>query len=223
MGSQFSQLVAEEAGRTARGDGEWKDGDGPSRGEVAISKVKANKDKEVIAAVEELAKHLPRLYALAAKGCKVQRIPQEVVAPMMAHLVVLNLEHNKLTALPSMAPLTGLRELHLPQNKFTAFPSTLNELVHLEVLDLSSNAIPDVPAKDIDRMRALRSLNLSKNVLSAFPSALCGLSAVTSIDLSENRMPSLPKQVGASSSSSSRLGHLVRQWEAALHCRIHLV
>lgn len=200
MGSQLSQLIAEQ---TAKGDvksgtSQSQSTSPRSRHEISIVKVKASKDKEVLSAVEELAKHLPQLYSLSAKECKIQKIPQEAVLAMAAHLVVLNLEHNKLTALPSFSRLEDLRELHLPQNKFVTFPSTLNEMAHLEVLDLSSNAIPEIQAKDMEGMRSLLSINLSKNLLTAFPAVLCALPSLTSMDLGENRISSLPKQVNCS-------------------------
>ncbi len=161
--------------------------------EMAISKVKANKDKDVLAALEELAKQLPHLHALSARECKLQKLPQEISA--LTSLAILNLEHNKLTALPSMAKLDGhLRELHLPQNKFITFPSTLPEMVQLALLDLSSNAIAEIP-KELEKMRGLRRLNISKNALTVFSPSICMLPALTSLDLSENRLITVPKQV----------------------------
>jgi Leucine-rich repeat (LRR) protein len=181
MGSQLSTLIeqAKENGGLAQ--------------EIAIAKVKANKDKELMAALDELAKHVPHLHALSVKECKLQRVPQEAGA-LLGQLAVLNLEHNKIATLPSMAKFDAhLRELHLPMNKLVAFPTTLQDLVQLAVLDLSSNAITEIP-REMEKMRGLRSLNLSKNALTTFSPSLC-LPGLTSLDLSENRLLTVPKQV----------------------------
>ena len=71
-----------------------------------------------------------------------------------------------------MTQITTLRELKLAENGLQgAFPSSLENLGRLEILELQGNELTSLPA-EIRALTQLRTLNISENKLSALPTEL---------------------------------------------------
>jgi hypothetical protein len=75
----------------------------------------------------------------------------------------------KLTSLTSLN-LAGIGMPQLPADFFSALP-------HLEVLDLSHNQLPSLPA-DIARATSMRVLNISNNPFTRLPNAILHLGSL---------------------------------------------
>ncbi len=116
-------------------------------------------------------------------------LPDVFDYPELNHLIVVNLNHNNLIALPeSFCQLAALQELCLKNNKLTAL-SDFSKLTALRKLDLSSNNLSVLP--NLSQLKALRHLDLSNNSLSDLPH-LSQLKALQYLDLSNNSLSALP-------------------------------
>ncbi|KAJ3373290.1 hypothetical protein GGF31_000723 [Allomyces arbusculus] len=81
-----------------------------------------------------------------------------------------------------------------------SLPAAVKDLVHLELLDLSSNQITGSIPAELGSIASLRSLNLANNQLNgALPSTLSGLSNLQSLRLDSNSfsgaLPALPSSL----------------------------
>lgn len=82
-------------------------------------------------------------------------------------IVNLDVEHNKLRALPQRWAMAALVTLNVANNTLAALPPCLAEVLSLEVLNCGSNSIAQLP--DLSRLVNLKYLDASQNVLEAFP------------------------------------------------------
>ncbi|KAL1132057.1 hypothetical protein AAG570_010015 [Ranatra chinensis] len=99
--------------------------------------------------------------------------------------------YGELTELPC------LRTLNIRHNrvKSSGIPADLFRSEELTTLDLSHNALKDVP-EGLDRARSLLVLNLSHNNISSIPNTLfMNLTDLLFLDLSENKLETLPPQM----------------------------
>ncbi|KAF2687348.1 L domain-like protein [Lentithecium fluviatile CBS 122367] len=92
----------------------------------------------------------------------------------LTQLSKLNLSRNKLPlgVLDIVTQITSLRELKLAENALEGdVPSSLENLVQLETLDLQGNKLTSLPP-EVRALTHLRSLNISENKLAALPNEL---------------------------------------------------
>jgi Leucine-rich repeat (LRR) protein len=116
-------------------------------------------------------------------------------------LTYLNLSSNKLLKLPrTMGQLSALRRLDVSSNALgtelgEALSSTLGDMEELEVLDLSWNAIAELPYSFGERQSKLHTLTLSNNKLTHLPDAIDGMVALESLVVARNGLLLLPEQM----------------------------
>uniref|UniRef100_A0A4W3JPE1 Leucine rich repeats and death domain containing 1 n=1 Tax=Callorhinchus milii TaxID=7868 RepID=A0A4W3JPE1_CALMI len=87
-----------------------------------------------------------------------------------------------------------IEELNLQGKNLTAFPSVINHLVKLRVLDLSNNSITAI-SDNIVNFVNLRQLSLHKNYLSHVPIIIDELANLNVLDLSSNQLSSVPATI----------------------------
>ena len=84
-----------------------------------------------------------------------------------------------------MTQITTLRELKLAENGLEgAFPSSLQRLDKLEILELQGNKLTSLPV-EIRALIHLRTLNVSENKLSALPTEL--FTSISIVELVANK------------------------------------
>jgi len=123
----------------------------------------ANEDDEATQSVFSF------LESIDLHGNKLTGIPPGL--GLLEKLVSLNLARNKLdsSVLDILSSLPALAELRLGENHFKGpLPSSVGDLVHLQVLDLHSNGIDALP-QELGRLSKLKRLNVADNRLSTIP------------------------------------------------------
>ncbi|XP_076880950.1 leucine-rich repeat-containing protein 28 [Brachyhypopomus gauderio] len=108
----------------------------------------------------------------------------------------LYMKRNSLTTLPDnlAQKLPNLVELYLHSNNIAIIPQAIGNLVKLQSLDLSDNAL-QVICPEIGRLRSLRHLRLSNNQLKFLPQELGDLKELETLDVSTNLLKTLPERL----------------------------
>lgn len=143
------------------------------------------------------------IVSLDLTGFGVTNIPAAVF-PALSTLRELVLDSNNLRALPEGLPdfLPALVGLSVASNPLASTPRWSSPFQHLEILNLRSCGIVELPADFSSSYPALETLILSENRLSSLPSSISELPLKT-LYADSNRLEALPEFVG-------RLGGLVR-------------
>lgn len=114
------------------------------------------------------------LEELIADFNKLQRLPESLGFKLL-NLQKLSVHSNKLCDLPfSISHMTCLRVLDVHMNKLRYLPEDIEDLVSLQILDVSCN---------FDNFKAL-------------PDSICGLTALVALDVSFNQIKTLPYFIG---------------------------
>jgi hypothetical protein len=112
-------------------------------------------------------------------------------------VTVLNLSHNRLTALPpELGKLTQLQSLYLGGNQLEALPKEIGNLTKLQTLDLADNRLATLP-KELGMLPRLQILDLGINQIAALPKELGALAQLRELYLNHNRLTAIPKELGA--------------------------
>ncbi|XP_062869124.1 leucine-rich repeat-containing protein 28 [Trichomycterus rosablanca] len=108
----------------------------------------------------------------------------------------LYMKRNSLTTLPEnlAQKLPNLLELYLHSNNIAIIPQAIGNLVKLQSLDLSDNAL-QVICPEIGRLRSLRHLRLANNQLKFLPQELGDLKELEILDVSMNLLRTLPERL----------------------------
>ncbi|XP_066504364.1 leucine-rich repeat-containing protein 28 [Hoplias malabaricus] len=108
----------------------------------------------------------------------------------------LYMKRNSLTTLPDnlAQKLPNLIELYLHSNNIAIIPQAIGNLVRLQSLDLSDNAL-QVICPEIGRLRSLRHLRLANNKLRFLPQELGDLKELETLDVSMNLLGTLPERL----------------------------
>jgi Leucine-rich repeat (LRR) protein len=144
---------------------------------------------------------LERLYA-AEIG--LERVPESLAR--LTRLRTLDLGHNALRSLPSLAALQALEILYIHDNKLGEIPAWVGELRALTYLNVAENGLERLPElKGLTRLielrlmhnrltgvpplpPSLRELHLRGNLCSEVPEAVRGLPELRVLDLRANRL-----------------------------------
>ena len=131
----------------------------------------------------------------------------------LPHLTVLNLSHNKISAIPqSIFGFIHLRLLDLSYNSLEDIPQTLSCLRELRKLDLSHNKISKVPS-NINLLKKLDKLNVSHNNIEHLPLSLGNISSLQVLLATDNP---LQLEFEEDISSGQLLSYLRRCWEGSV-------
>jgi len=111
----------------------------------------------------------------------------------------LDLSRNSISSLQNQfGNLLNLKKLNLSKNKLDekSFPSTLRRLIFLEELNLSGNALCEIPAF-VFHLPRLRVLHLAENRLTKISPQISQLSSLERLYLGQNQLESIPRQIAA--------------------------
>lgn len=92
---------------------------------------------------------------------------------------------------PSLATLTGLRELDLAANDLAEVPEFVAGLENLEALNLAHNRLRDLPPA-LGRLKKLNLLDLGRNRFTRVPAPVMELSRLEVLNVAHNRLDELP-------------------------------
>ncbi|KAI7158509.1 L domain-like protein [Hortaea werneckii] len=119
----------------------------------------------------------------------------------LPHLETLDLQNNKLLALPeTLCELTSLRILNVSNNQLTALPMEALQNVPLTELDASNNALIAslFPLGGVNGHPTLQNLRVANNSVAALTfSALFDLPALKTLDIRNNHLTALPNDVSS--------------------------
>ncbi|XP_037070455.1 leucine-rich repeat-containing protein 40-like isoform X2 [Pollicipes pollicipes] len=102
-------------------------------------------------------------------------------------LTYLNVSGNQLTALPdSLGTLKYLREVCLTLNRFTAVPPVLYGVASLEIILASDNQITEIEVEQLRRLGRLATLDLRNNSIPHVPARLGTVTQLRSLSLEGN-------------------------------------
>ncbi|CAG2233960.1 unnamed protein product [Mytilus edulis] len=90
----------------------------------------------------------------------------------------------------------GYTELNLSKQLLTVVPQEVSQFNRLEVLNLSHNALDDLPSS-LARIRTLKFLLVANNLLTHLPETITNLTHLIMLDLTHNKLTSLPQNLGS--------------------------
>jgi Leucine-rich repeat (LRR) protein len=126
--------------------------------------------------------------------CKLSSVPEGLFD--LSHIRFLRVFQNALTWLPSYWGLVELQELDLSSNALAELPDAVTGCFQLEVLRVSRNHLTALPER-LGRLRNLKFLDASGNALLALPESLGNLTRLRSLLLSRNQLKGLPLTVAS--------------------------
>ncbi|KDP37416.1 hypothetical protein JCGZ_07943 [Jatropha curcas] len=111
----------------------------------------------------------------------------------------LNANFNKLSQLPDSIgfELVNLKKLAVNSNKLASLPDSITHLSCLKTLDARLNNLRALP-EDLENLMSLQVLNISQNFqyLETLPYSIGLLISLVELDISYNRITSLPDSIG---------------------------
>ncbi|XP_059937704.1 protein flightless-1 homolog isoform X5 [Mesoplodon densirostris] len=141
------------------------------------------------------------------------------------NVLVLNLSHNSIDAVPSQLfiSLTDLLFLDLSENRLESLPPQMRRLVHLQTLVLNGNPLLHAQLRQLPAMTALQTLHLrnTQRTQGNLPTSLEGLSHLADVDLSCNDLTRVPeclytlpslRRLNLSSNQIAELSLCIDQW-----------
>ncbi|XVF19080.1 hypothetical protein REPUB_Repub11eG0079400 [Reevesia pubescens] len=140
---------------------------------------------------------LSKLKLLNVSGNLLQTLPKTI--QNCRSLEELNTNFNKLTMLPETIgfELVNLKKLSVNSNKLVFLPQSITHLTSLRVLDARLNCLRSLP-EDLENLIKLEVLNVSQNFqyLESLPYSIGLLISLVELDVSYNKITSLPDSIG---------------------------
>ncbi|XP_073003209.1 plant intracellular Ras-group-related LRR protein 1-like [Typha latifolia] len=140
---------------------------------------------------------LSKLKVLNVSGNLLESLPKNIED--CKALEELNANFNKLTKLPDTMgfELTNLRKLSVNSNKLACLPYSTSHMTSLQVLDARLNCLRSLP-DDLENLIRLEVLNISQNFqfLQSLPYAIGLLVSLVELDISYNKISVLPDSMG---------------------------
>ncbi|OMO52500.1 hypothetical protein CCACVL1_29217 [Corchorus capsularis] len=140
---------------------------------------------------------LSKLKILNVSGNLIQTFPKTI--ENCRSLEELNANFNKLTMLPDTIgfELIKLKKLSVNSNKLLFLPRSTSHLTSLRVLDARLNCLRSLP-EDLENLVNLQVLNVSQNFhyLDSLPYSIGLLISLVELDVSYNKITTLPDSIG---------------------------
>lgn len=140
---------------------------------------------------------LSKLKVLNVSGNLIESLPKTI--ENCRSLEELNANFNKLSKLPDTIgfELTSLKKLSVNSNKLVFLPSSTSHLTSLRVLDARLNCLRSLP-EDLENLINLEVLNVSQNFqyFDTLPYSIGLLINLIELDVSYNRIKTLPDSMG---------------------------
>ncbi|KAK2358711.1 plant intracellular Ras-group-related LRR protein [Trifolium repens] len=140
---------------------------------------------------------LSKLKLLNVSGNLIQHLPKTI--ENCRALEDLNLNFNKLIQLPDTIgyELLNLKKLSINSNKLLFLPRSTSHLTSLKILDARLNCLRSLP-EDLENLVNLEILNVSQNFqyLDSIPYSIGLLLSLVELDISYNKIKSLPDSLG---------------------------
>ncbi|XAR63718.1 hypothetical protein NMG60_11023756 [Bertholletia excelsa] len=138
-----------------------------------------------------------KLKVLNVSGNLLESLPKTL--ENCSSLEDLNANFNKITKLPDTMgfELVNLKKLSVNSNKLAFLPHSISHLTHLKILDARLNCLRSLP-DDLENLINLEVLNISQNFqyLSSLPYSLGLLLSLVELDVSYNKITALPESIG---------------------------
>ena len=124
------------------------------------------------------------------------QVPPSILDKVSLH-PSLDLSFNLIEEIPLDLPLClpHLTVLNLSHNKISAVPESIFGFIHLRLLDLSYNSLEEIPSS-LCSLRELRKLDLSHNKIQLLPSNINQLKKLDKLNVSHNNIEHLPLSLG---------------------------
>lgn len=106
----------------------------------------------------------------------------------------LQLSRNILQNIDTVSKLRGMTKLNLRDNKLTALPDELCDLVKLEGLNIRNNQIKALP-KNFGNLKEMKKLESDNNLITELPESFSNLTKLTFIDVSKNKLTKFPDSI----------------------------
>ncbi|XP_022753450.1 plant intracellular Ras-group-related LRR protein 6-like [Durio zibethinus] len=140
---------------------------------------------------------LSKLKTLNVSGNLLQTLPKTI--ENCRSLEELNANFNELTMLPNTIgfELINLKKLSVNSNKLIFLPQSITHLTSLRVLDARLNCLRSLP-QELENLIKLEVLNVSQNFqyLENLPYSIGLLVSLVELDVSYNKITSLPDSIG---------------------------
>lgn len=140
---------------------------------------------------------LSKLKTLNVSGNMLQSLPRTI--ENCRSLEELNANFNKLTRLPDTIgfELINLKKLLVNSNKLVFLPISTSHLTNLRILDARLNCLRSLP-EDLENLINLEVLNVSQNFhfLATLPYSIGLLLSLVELDVSYNNITTLPESIG---------------------------
>ncbi|XP_027066010.1 plant intracellular Ras-group-related LRR protein 6-like [Coffea arabica] len=140
---------------------------------------------------------LSKLKTLNVSGNMLQSLPRTI--ENCRSLEELNANFNKLTQLPDTIgfELINLKKLLVNCNKLVFLPMSTSHLTSLQILDARLNCLRSLP-EDLENLINLEVLNVSQNFhfLATLPYSIGLLLSLVELDVSYNNITTLPESIG---------------------------
>ncbi|XP_022149909.1 plant intracellular Ras-group-related LRR protein 6-like [Momordica charantia] len=140
---------------------------------------------------------LTKLKILNVSGNLISMLPKTLES--CRSLEELNANFNKLTKLSDTLgfELTNLKKLSVNSNKLVYLPHSISHITSLRILDARLNCLTSLP-DDLENLIKLEVLNVSQNFhhLQALPYSIGLLFSLVELDISYNGITSLPDSIG---------------------------
>src|SRR3989338_2779972 len=140
---------------------------------------------------------LTLLTDLDLSGNQLASASDACLLPLAEHLTNLKLQGNRIrTVSPHLPQITSLLTLNLANNLLSnEEAASLAGLSYLSDLDISHNAVSDLPPAMVD-INFMASLNISHNLFDVCPACLPELTFLKTLSCANNRLSSLPEEFG---------------------------
>lgn len=119
-------------------------------------------------------------------NARINRLPDSVIALIIADVERMSLSHNYLRYIPTrLKDCRQLRYLNLRNNELGDFPPAIYEMQFLEILDLSKNHILKI-SPEVRYMQSLRVFSITNNRLADLPAELADLPRLKVMKIVDN-------------------------------------